>query len=88
MGGRGSKTIDKVIKDITEEANLGKHQQNVLGKILATLCKGRKTTMDKGSEDTYLPPKSQESELGKAHCKPRVKKGCLALSKEERKEEG
>ena len=48
MGGRGSKTTDKVIKDISQEANLGKHQQNVLGKISTTLCKCRKSTVDKG----------------------------------------
>ena len=39
--GRGSKNTNKVIKDSTEEANLRKHQQNVIGKILATLCKLR-----------------------------------------------
>ena len=88
MRGRGSKTTDKVIKDIIEEANLNKHQQNVLGKILATLCKGKKTIVDKGSEDTNLPSASRESKLREVGCKPRMKKGCFALSKEERKEEG
>ena len=47
----------------------------------------RKTTVYKGSEDTNLPSESRESELRGTQCKPRVKKGYLALSKEERKDE-
>ena len=72
-GGR-SKNTNKVIKDSIEKANLGKHQQNVLGKILAILCKGRKTTMDEDSKDTNLLSASREPKPKEVGCKPRVKR--------------
>ena len=72
-GGR-SKNTNKVIKDSIEEANLGKHQQNVLGKILEILCKGRKTTMDEDSKDTNLLSASREPKPKEVGCKPRVKR--------------
>lgn len=50
--------------------------------------KAERAQLTKVFEDTSLPSESQESELRGARCKPRVKKGYLALSKEERKEEG
>ena len=61
-------------KNSIEEANLGKHQQNVLGKILAILCKGRKTTMDEDSKDTNLLSASREPKPKEVGCKPRVKR--------------
>ena len=86
MRGQGSKNKNKVIKDSTEEANLGKHQQNVLGKIQATLCKGRKTTADEDFEDTNLPLASQELKLKKVGYEPRVKG--LTSAEQRRKERG
>ena len=86
MRGQGSKNTNKVIKDSTEEAILGKHQQNVLGKIQATLCKGRKTTTDEDFEDTNLPSASQEPKLKKFGYEPRVKG--LPGAKQRRKERG
>ena len=76
----------KVIKDSIEEANLGKHQQNVLGKIQATLCKGRKTTSDEDFEDANLPLASQEPKLKEVGYKPRVKG--LPGAEQRRKERG
>ena len=73
MRGRGSKNTNKVIKDSTEEANLRKHQQNALGKILVTLCKGRKTTANEDSKDINLPSTSWEPKLKEVGYEPRVK---------------
>ena len=74
MRGRGSKNTNKVIKDSTEEANLRKHQQNALGKILVTLCKGRKTIVDEDFEDTNLLSASQEPKLKEVGCRSKVKR--------------
>ena len=74
MRGRRSKNTNKAIKDSIEEANLGKQQQNVLGKILEILCKGKKTTMDEDSEDTNLLSASQDPKPKEVGCKLRVKR--------------
>ena len=72
--GRGSKNTNKGIKDSVEEMNFRKHQQNALEKIQATLCKCRKTTMDKNSEDANMLLESLEPRLKVFGCKPRVKR--------------
>ena len=46
------------------------------------------TTVDKGTEDSYLTSESQKLGVKGARCNPREKKGDLALNKEEKKKEG
>jgi len=65
---------NKGIKDNVEETNPKRHQQNVLRKIQVTLCKCRKTTMDKNSEDANMPSGNQEPRLTVVGCKPRAKR--------------
>ena len=75
-------------KGIFKKSNLQNYWQNVLEKFSPKSCRGRTTTVDEGPEDTYLISKSRESELKGARCKLKVKRGNLALSKKEKKEEG
>ena len=86
MRARGSKNTNKIIKDIPKEANLEKDQQNVLGKILVTLCEGRKITADKDSEDTNLPSVSREQKLKEVGCGSRVKRVTQCKAKKKIKE--
>ena len=72
--GRGSENKNKGIKDNAKETNLEKHQQNVLGKIQVTLCKCRKTTMDKDSKNVNMPLGNREPRLKVVKCKPRAKR--------------
>ena len=80
--GQGSENTNKGIKDNAEETNLEKHQQNVLGKIQETLCKCRKTTMDKDSKNANMPLRNREPRLKVVECKPRAKiKICRQVGK-------
>ena len=53
---------------------LGRHQPNVLGKIKITLCKCKKTTMDKNFEHANMPSGNREPRPTVVGCKPRAKR--------------
>ena len=88
VGGRGSNIAEKIGKGISEEENLKKYWQYVLGKYSPHLGRGWTTIVDKGTEDSYLTSESRESAVKGAQCNPREENGNLALNKKEKKKEG
>ena len=75
VGGRGSKTANRIGKGIYEEVNFMEYRQHALGKYLPNLWRGWTTTVDKDTKDSNLTSESRKSGVMGARLNPREKKG-------------